>query len=292
MKKIESLVDDIYTVLTDKNHQVEKENAVSLGNAIAALVYDRLSKKQEVKPTLRMSSMGQPCERKLWYGINSKEEAEALPASAKFKFLFGDIIEQVLLFLAKEAGHTVTGEQDELSIGTVVGHRDAVIDGVTVDCKSAASFSYTKFEKHLTVDNDAFGYIDQLGAYVFAGLDDPLVLDKKRGAFLVADKQLGHICLDIHDYTDADYTNMVDHKLRVVTNETPPRRGFNDTEDGKSGNRKLDVNCSYCDRKYECWPTLRTFLYSNGPRYMTRVVKEPDVPELKTKGNIDVGNGD
>ena len=63
--------------------------------------------------------------------------------------MFGDILEELLLFLAKEAGHTVTGQQDTLSISGVNGHRDAIIDGRLVDVKSASSYSFRKFKNNV-----------------------------------------------------------------------------------------------------------------------------------------------
>jgi len=35
-----------------------------------------------------------------------------------------------------------------------------------------------------------------------------------------------------------------------------------------------------CDFKYTCWPDVRTFLYSGKPRFLTKVVREPKVPEV------------
>lgn len=59
-----------------------------------------------------------------------------------------------------------------------------------------------------------------------------------------------------------------------------PERAFQPEPDGKSGNMKLGLQCSYCNMKHACYPNLRTFIYSNGPRYLTTVVKTPDVPEV------------
>jgi len=56
--------------------------------------------------------------------------------------------------------------------------------------------------------------------------------------------------------------------------------------EGKSGNMKLGVNCSYCPHKVTCWDDanngdgLRLFLYSNGPMWLTEVQKEPKVQEI------------
>lgn len=224
-----------------------------------------------------MSNLGTKCLRKLWYSVNKPEAAESLRPEVRLKFLYGDIIETVILWLAKLAGHEVKGEQDELQIRGVKGHRDAVIDGTTVDVKSASTYSFKKFEEGLTPQTDAFGYLDQLGAYEYASPSSTGL-----AAFVAVDKTLGHIVVDKHEgLADKDYDKFVEERKAIVAQDVPPQRGYFDEPDGKSGNRKLAMECSYCQFKSECWPDLRTFLYSNGPRYLTTVKKEPDVPEVK-----------
>jgi hypothetical protein len=43
-----------------------------------------------------------------------------------------------------------------------------VIDGVTVDVKSASKYGFEKFLKHNLREDDPFGYISQLSSYVYA----------------------------------------------------------------------------------------------------------------------------
>jgi hypothetical protein len=47
-----------------------------------------------------------------------------------------------------------------------------------------------------------------------------------------------------------------------------------------SKNMKLATSCSYCAYKKQCFPKLRTFLYSDGPAYLTHVVDVPRVMEV------------
>lgn len=275
-KTIDTLVEDILS-LFQKPHEASSEAVEALGQAIANTVAARLSAPPRA-PTLRLSALGKQCERQLWYDINTPEMGEELPPEAKIKFLFGDILEHLLLFLAKEAGHKVEGEQDELSVHGVVGHRDAIIDGRTVDCKSASTFSFKKFASNGLIGEDPFGYIGQLGSYFTAGLDDPRVTDKENASFLVIDKTLGNICLDTYKF-EPTTKEWVDGKREMVAKNLPPKRAYSDEAEGKSGNRKLGVGCSYCSYKQLCWPGLRTFIYSYGPTYLTWVEREPKVPE-------------
>lgn len=227
-----------------------------------------------------MSNFGTQCDRKLWYSVNEPEQAKPLPPHVRFKFLYGDILEEFVLGLAKEAGHEVVGEQDELEIDGVVGHRDAVIDGVLIDVKSANSRTFAKFKK--PVLDDTFGYIDQLNLYMEASKDDPLVKIKKVGGFLVVDKELGHIHLRLEPKLNLNWAERIASKKKIVGTPVPPSRGYSDKEDGKSGNRILGTFCSYCNFNHVCWPGLRTFISSGGPKYYTVVKRTPDMLEVKT----------
>jgi hypothetical protein len=196
------------------------------------------------------------------------------------KFLFGHLIEELVLWFAELAGHKVEGRQDVQEIVGIKGHRDVVLDGTTTDAKSASTFSYKKFKNHLKKEDDSFGYVDQLQSYMHTGQDDPLVTVKDKGAFLVIDKTVGNICVDIHEKEDFPIEQMYERKKALVASKEVPARRFDPEPMGKSGNQKLGVNCSYCEFKKHCHPGLRTFLYSYGPVYLTEVAKEPDVLEV------------
>lgn len=277
MPSIDTLVDDIQKLVVD-GKEISEDAANEFGRRMGNLIRARLST-ESPKPTLRLSNLGTPCDRKLYYSVNSPEKGEPLDASAKLKFLFGDILEELLLFLAEEAGHVVEGRQDELSVNGVVGHRDAVIDGRLVDVKSASTYSFKKFKDNGLTSDDPFGYLTQLGSYLSASADDPLVKDKDVASFLVIDKTLGHICLDSYSFERTDLDALVDQKREMLDRPVPPPRGYSDVPEGKSGNRKLDTSCSYCQFKETCWPGLRTYVYAKGPMFLTKVVREPKVQE-------------
>ena len=236
---------------------------------------------QRNEPTLRLSNLGTKCLRKLWYQINEPDRAEVLPPSTRFKFLFGDILEDLLLFLAKEAGHSVQGEQDELNLHGVKGHRDAIIDGRIVDCKSASTYSFKKFESNRLREDDPFGYLTQLNSYIRGSEGDPRVTERDVGSFLVVDKTLGNICLDTYPVdTETNYEEKINDIKDILSLPEAPPRGFEDVPEGKSGNKKLCTNCSYCGYKFHCWDNLRSFNYSTGPVFLTTVAKQPKVEEL------------
>lgn len=230
--------------------------------------------------TLRMSNIGKGA-RQLWYDKRYGKE-ENLPPATIFKFIYGDLIESLLLFLAKLSGHRVTARQAEVDVDGVKGHIDADIDGVTVDAKSASVYAFRKFANATLAQDDSFGYIEQLAGYCDARDTD--------GAFLAADKQNGHIAY--LPFSKEELKAAVNVKERIaylktaVEQEEPPERCYPDVPQGESGNRKLGVNCSYCSHKGRCWADsnggmgLRTFLYSGGPEFLTKVTREPKVREV------------
>lgn len=281
-KTIDTLIPDVQSLFSERVHESNPENVKTLGQQIAETVAKRLSEDRSTQtPTLRMSNLGKG-DRQIWYEVKSQVKTDPLPADTKMKFLFGDVWESIMLFLAKEAGHEVTHEQEEVEIGGVLGHTDAVIDGVLVDVKTASKFAFKKFKEGTLQENDAFGYYDQLAGYSTAlgGLD---------GAWWAVEKEQGHMTLlkaPKEELEALDVPKRIEHLKLVIASDEPPERCYEDEEFGKSGNRALKVNCSYCPFKHHCWSDandgigLRTFLYSKGPVHFTQVNKEPDVHEV------------
>lgn len=277
-KKITSLVKDIYARLNQPK-PVEEDSLRSFSSGLTQLLSDTLSRRRE-GAYLRLSNLGSKCNRKLWYSVHTPELGEPLSGAKRLKFLFGHVIEHLLLFLAREAGHKVTGEQDELVLHGVKGHRDAVIDGQLVDVKSSSTFGMAKFRDHKLDFDDPFGYREQLDGYLHASVADPLVTDKDKASFLAVDKTLGHVVLDTYPKRNKDYQALVKNKQEVLNKVVPPDRAFSDKPEGASGNRKLGLECSYCEYKKTCWPGLRAFKYERKPVFLTHVAREPRVPEI------------
>lgn len=278
-KTIDTLVEDIESLLSSGIEDIPEKAFKNFTKGIASSIIDSLGKRER-KATLRMSNIGRPCERQLWYEVNKPELSSELRPENYMKFMYGHLVEELLLFLAELAGHEVTGRQDEQEIEDIKGHRDAIIDGVLVDVKSASSYSFKKFKEGRLLEDDPFGYSDQLQSYLYAAKDDPIVTDKEQAAFLVVDKTLGHTTLDVHKKNNKDYERIYREKKEMVQKSTPPKRAFTSKPFGKSGNETLQTICSYCPFKKTCWPELRQFLYSTGPVDLVVVNKMPLVPEI------------
>tara|TARA_S200002703_G_scaffold64421_1_gene55741 strand:+ start:5263 stop:6114 length:852 start_codon:yes stop_codon:yes gene_type:complete len=282
MKTIDTLVEDIESVIYGQGGW-NKSVAEAMGKSIADTANKRFSKPQEPRGYLSLSSIGTPCKRKLWYKINKPGFGEPLDAKMLLKFFYGDMIEELILAMVEASGHTLAGSQDRLNVHGIRGHRDAVIDGMTIDVKSCSPFAFKKFKEGDLRGNDPFGYISQLSSYVYAAKDDPLVTDKNRGAFLAIDKVNGEICLDVYDFTEELKTKeqeMLAAK-ELVSGDIPTERISPVPASKSSPNTKLDKSCQFCEYKKACWPNLKMYQYSYGIEYLVHVEKPPKVPEVK-----------
>jgi hypothetical protein len=281
--RAETVVEDIYHLVTS-GFQGSEEWASILGQNVANEIANKFAEHKE--HYLRPSNLGDKCDRKLWLGVHHPEYEEPLPAEARIKFLYGDMLEEMVLALAEAAGHRVEGQQDEVHFAGLTGHIDSILDGMLVDVKSASSIAFEKFREHLNPGKDSFGYLYQLGFYLESLQDDPRLTVKDRAAFLVIDKTLGKMYLDIHDRASLkrEWEAHADRKREMLKQDKQPPRGYLPEPDGKSGNLKLGTACSYCAFKQACWPGLRTFTYSTGPRYLTYVAREPNVAEASQSG--------
>tara|TARA_R100001594_G_scaffold18599_1_gene36716 strand:- start:518 stop:1372 length:855 start_codon:yes stop_codon:yes gene_type:complete len=233
----------------------------------------------EPRTVLRMSSIGKPA-RQLWYETQYKDDPESLDYSLRLKFLYGHMLEELLVLILKMSGHSVEEQQKEHDLEGVKGHQDARVDGVLVDFKSASGRSFAKFKNQRLVGDDPFGYVAQLSAYAHANND-------QEAAFIVIDKQSGEVTvMPLHKMEMIDAEDRIKYLKKVLERDTPPNKCYNPVPDGQSGNMKLNTGCSYCRFKFECWEDtnegngLRGFQYANGIRYLTEVRKLPNVPEI------------
>ena len=284
MKSIDTLVEDIYNLfepsIINKISEEDlekhlKEFTKSVTNNIKIVLNEQPKKQRK----LSLSSIGKPT-RQLWYDKHSSSEARPLTPSTRIKFLYGHILEDLLILLSRVAGHTVTEEQKQVEVEGIKGHQDCKIDGALVDCKSASGYAFKKFANNRLADDDPFGYIAQISAYSAGN-------NVKEAYFLAIDKQHGNIALTrVHDMEMINAKERVQYLKGALDSKTVPNRCYSDIPEGSSGNRKLAIGCVFCPHKRECWSDanngqgLRAFKYEKGPTYLTQVSKEPRVQEI------------
>lgn len=289
MKTIDTLVDDIYA-LFGSNNLPHEANIKALGEAISVHVANAFKKPERVKGMLRGSRIGSSCDRKQWYDTNEPEDAEAFDPHVMLKFLYGNILEEIVLFLAEEAGHSVKHRQATVSVLGVDGHIDGVIDGILTDVKSANSRGINKFKDNGLYQDDPFNYLPQIEFYREGLLNaGDSSIDHKYYAFLAIDKESGRLHLDKYETnagTSRSTLRRIEHNKEIVSRPDPAPRSHMPVADGSSGNLTLATQCKYCSHKIKCWSGandgagLRAFKYANGVKYLTRVVKTPLVEEI------------
>jgi hypothetical protein len=283
-------VKSIHTLIPDINYLLSHEKGWftdDIGTGMAGEIRTRLTSyfgAPERAACLRMSKLGEQCPHALWYSYHHPELAEPLPPWTIFKLSYGHVIEAMALALAKAAGHTVEGEQDELILDGITGHRDAVIDGCIVDVKSTTKYTMEKLKRKVLEESDSFAYLDQLDAYLAASAADDLVINKTTGYIWGIERSLGHMVLYEHKLREASVRARIAYCKRTVESSKPPDCMCRTEPHQSSGNIKLGTVASYSPYKYTCFPNLRCFLYSSGPVYLTRVVRTPEVPEINRQG--------
>jgi len=284
MKNLDTLIQDIYSNL----ESLSTGEALNISEEELDLTLSRMkesilawSKPREVENSfrLRMSNIGRPL-RQLWYESKNTSDPHVVSGSTQIKFLYGHILEEIVLMLVRMAGHEVTSEQKEVNVNGILGHMDCKIDGQVVDVKTASKFSFNKFKDGSLVNNDPFGYLAQLSGYETAE-------ETNEGGFLVINKESGELCLFRPDDLEKPNVKEKIEKVKAaIAVDTPPDRCYAPIPEGKKGNMKLPSGCAYCPYKFECYSDandgegLRAFKYSNGPAYFTKVAVEPRVEEI------------
>ena len=282
-KTLDTLVEDIYNkigVLADGEHiDLDPETIDQFGESMKEILYKWSHPEPRSGATLRMSNIGKK-PRQLWFDMKSEDTAEKMPPSLFIKFLYGHLLEEIVLFLIKLSGHKVTSEQKEVKVSGIKGHMDCVIDGEVVDIKTASGYAFKKFRDGTLAENDMFGYMAQLAGYEAAEGTD-------KGGFLALNKESGELALYRPDNFDKpNIKKKITDIKKAVKLATPPDLCYNPVPDGKSGNMQLPRECVYCRHKFECHKDanegkgLRVFKYSNGLRYLTQTPKPPKVIEV------------
>jgi|TARA_R110002073_G_scaffold292467_1_gene457752 hypothetical protein len=283
-KKLDTLVEDIYdklSVLSDgESLNIDDKTIDAFGESMKEVLSHWANPKPRDSGTLRMSNIGKPM-RQLWYDMRSESKTtERIKPSVFIKFLYGHLLEEVLLMLIKIAGHKVTDEQKEVSVSGIKGHMDCVIDGEVVDIKTASGFAFKKFYNKTLAEDDIFGYLPQLAGYEAA-------MGTNKGGFLAMNKESGEIALYRPDSFDKpDIKKKIKTVKKLIKIDTPPELCYNPVPDGASGNMKIARGCTWCRHKFECHADsnegqgLRVFKYSKGYTYLTQTVKTPNVLEV------------
>lgn len=207
---------------------------------------------------LRLSMIGW-CPRKQWYTINDPESNHVSP-ELKVRFFYGDMIEELVVLLARMAGVRIEGSQATVDFNGVKGHIDGAVlhDGewYLFECKSMADSSFKRFVKE--GPSDDFGYISQQQSYMGGKSPYQFV-----GSVMVGmNKETGELHEVIIEpsveHQDRLCTTIDTLREAIKNNEPPSERkyGFyNETyRKQPTGRRILDWRCNtMCKYVDKCW---------------------------------------
>ena len=283
-KPLNTIVPDIYGLLENLSNGeplpiTEEALDETMASMKEAILHWATPRPRDTDFTVRMSNVGKPS-RQMWFEKRDPNGRGSVDGATQIKFLYGHVLEEIVLMLVRMAQHNVTDEQKEVTVNGIVGHMDCKINSQVVDVKSASKSAFNKFMKGTLADDDPFGYLGQLAGYEKAE-------GTNEGGFLVINKESGELCMYVPD--DLDKPN-IDTKINTLLDElkldTPPDLCYTPIPDGKKGNMQLPKGCTWCKYKHECHKDandgegLRTFKYSTGYKYLTHVEAEPKVDEI------------
>ena len=225
---------------------------------------------KERKFSIRMSGLGRPLCQQLLDRQGLKEDMDY---NALFRFMFGDLVESVIVLIMEQADVDIVDKQKavKLDIGghTVTGTLDLILrDEMGVekvwDVKSASEwafkFKYTGFGGYDKIkEDDPFGYIMQGYLYGEAtGL--PF------GGWIVVNKSSGEIAMvEAPDWQEEDrkeYLKDAEVRVKRLLDPNPdfvkPFKSEFETykvkgEIIRTGNKTLPKICGMCGYRSHCW---------------------------------------
>ena len=219
---------------------------------------------------IRMSGLGRPICQQI---LEREKHVEDMDYNAFFRFLFGDIVESVLVLIMEQADVEIVEKQKAVSLDIagqkILGTLDLILkDEMGVDkvwdVKSASEwafkFKYTGYGGYEKIkEDDPFGYIMQGHLYGEAtGL--PF------GGWIVVNKSSGQVAIvEAPDWQDEDrklYMADAEKRVKRLLDPDPkfvkPFKSEFETykvkgEEIRTGNKVLPKICGMCGHRSHCW---------------------------------------
>jgi len=231
-------------------------------------VEKQLNKKR--KFSIRMSGLGRPLCQQL---LDRQGIQEDMDYNALFRFLFGDLVESVMVLIMEQAEVDIVAKQKSVKL-TLAGHevtgtldlilRDEMGIEKVWDVKSASEwafkFKYTGYGGYDKIkEDDPFGYVMQGHLYGEAtGL--PF------GGWIVVNKSSGELAMvEAPDWQAEDrkeYLKDAERRVKRLLDPDPkfvkPFKSEFETykvkgEVIRTGNKILPKICSMCGYRSHCW---------------------------------------
>lgn len=239
------IVDKIQDWLNAKDITIEDWLARQYGYMAEASIKKQFSKREKGS-VLRFSGAGKGARQIAYEYHDFPENGKKMNARSRLVFLYGDLLEALMVTLCKASGVQLTAcGLDQKTISTtlggveVKGHLDGLHVGNpirTVEFKSMSSFAFEQLQKGV-IDHT---YLVQVNLGMNAtGLDECIFvgIEKESGAM--------HETILSYDKTYVTWANNNISQVVSSTKEILPARCFSPSK-LKDGNSYYPWNCSYC----------------------------------------------
>ena len=204
--------------------------------------------------TLRASSTGYPCKRKLWYEVNSVMKREKCDSPQQRIYDTGTHLEKLVVEFLRRDGWEVDyneGSQEapveltyDLNGGRLAGHPDCFMSkgemqNVLADIKTMNDYGFKKWKQQGTL-KDKPQYADQV--HVYAGLALKAGYRVEHLAIVGFNKNNSEMYIDIFDYDPARFEAICKRAEEIFNSDNAPVEGC----------KRESWSCRYCDFSGMC----------------------------------------
>lgn len=197
-------------------------------------------------PTLRCSSLGHECDRRLWYAYRWAHAPERFPGRVLRIFENGHMREAVIIDMLRRAGLTIDGQQGTVSFARdqLSGHCDGMASGVPeaprkrhlLEIKTMNDKRWRTWRSQGVKVSDPKYWV-QCQLYMHG-------LGLTRALFVSENQDTKEIEYERVEYDPVAATALVARAERIVDAETPPVRAFDKPDHWL---------CRQCPAQAVCW---------------------------------------
>lgn len=230
---------------------------------------------------ISLSAIGK-CVRSLWYQHKGYERLK-LPARSLKVFKFGDMIEEMVIDLMREAGiHIVNTGEDQLEVklntpmGDLLGHPDGIVYGESgtpflLEIKSCSDIAWRwspGWNKLKEVPEED-PYYSQIQAYLWS--EDIQAMGIDACLLVIVCKNTCHMKQFIVD-REKDGHDFIMDQAKSIAHENMPVRPYLPVPDKKKNRDVLKYPCTYCGHVRHCYPEHTVYIEKGKP---VHVIEEP-----------------
>ena len=205
---------------------------------------DKKIERMKHRDYLGASSLGEECERKLWYTYHRPKNTHT--ARSQMIFDFGHMTEDYAISILKDAFEVwpvdpTTGEQFGFVDGSIAGHCDGFVkinnEVMLLEIKSMNQSRFNAVKKYGLKEKERAYWI-QMQIYMAK------IFDVKNGLFFAMNKNTCDLHTEIIPIENDVATTYIERGKQVIASDQPFQRKYSKISHFK---------CRMCNYKEECW---------------------------------------